>query len=225
MRVSKTRLLIGAATIAFAASLISAAGQTDGPLPGGPVNPDPGTSIPPEPKSFDSPFNGTRDAYGQEGQDFAKLQQAYDDLMDDTAYLAWAKKCSDFDTYERMKKLVARDQEEFDRLLGQYVLTWSQRMYGTKTPPKKNFNEQDVRSDWWPEDNKKVMEALAKNYKPRKPGRDCEGADDGTLKRDRGGADPLKDLLGHVTIGVGIGGGGGHHHHDDDRPRDDRPRD
>jgi hypothetical protein len=49
---------------------------------------------------------------------------------------------------------------------------------------------------------------------PRPPG----GGD----RKDRGD-DTLKDILGHVTIGVGVGGGHDDHHDRHDTPHEDRP--
>ncbi len=51
---------------------------------------------------------------------------------------------------------------------------------------------------------------------------DCEeGSSTTAPPENTSGDNPLGGLLGHVTIGVGVGGGG-HHGHDDDRNRDDR---
>jgi hypothetical protein len=215
----------------LAASLIALTGPSvaqtpPSPQPASSPTPQPSPSAAPsKPPEFKSPFGGNSKPGRGEEEAFSNLVSLYDKWQAAIDSLKKAQACGSKLDIERATQEANAAGQDYVFASDQYIRDYSSIVYPSRL-------EGDAK-DRYNIDAAMVTKAVAKAGKHVSPPiQACSPRQDttGDPPPKPEPAPPPKsglvdDILGHVSIGVGVGIGGGRRDQNDDRRHDDRRRD
>jgi hypothetical protein len=195
---------------------------------GGPTpSPQPSPSPPP---TFQSPLTGENTG-PREAQDFDNLVSLYDKYLAAGDALGNAKKCGTEEDVEAASKSYGDASNAYASAMNQYVRGYSANVYPPGPPFRRSGMNPLAITKKFNAEVDKVASAVSKasKYKPAQ----TNGCPNVPVTSPAPKPQPnpsheksqslLGDILGHVSIGIGVGGGGNHGDHRESGPSDKPP--